>query len=212
MNKQSFCGSTLLLALCGVAPACTSPVTEDPDDSQPLGDGSEAAVGPVHNTPSVPVVIDGVRYAPQDIHQFDGRPLYMIVDLADPDVLVAFTKQSDFQAAVDANRPRNSSVASPSATGQYVDYFSSDECTGDKLTVYSAWGINDLRGVGRGCTIWGCAGDWNDVISSVWVNGNQTLYTEIQYGGGTIWVGGWGCLNLSPYGFDNVSSSLNVWW
>jgi len=202
----------LALVLCGVAPACTS-LASDPDDAASQEDGSEAAaVGAVHNTPTVPVVIDGVRYAPEDIHRFDGRALYTIVDLAEPDVLVGFTKQSEFRAAVDAKKAALRSSAPPQfVAGQYADYFSGDDCTADKLTVYSGWGINDVRAVGRGCGLFGCAGVWDDVISSLWINGGQTLYTDVQYGGGSIWVGGWGCLNLSPYGFDNVASSLNVW-
>ena len=213
MNKDSLYQSILVLALCGVAPACTSPVTLDTDDAQPLADGSgEATLDAVHKTPSVPVVIDGARYAPEDIHRFDGRPLYMIVDLAEPDVLVGFTKQGDFRDAVDAKKAaRDSSVTSQFAAGQYADYFSNDECTGDKLTVNAGWGVNDLRAVARGCGLFGCAGDWNDAISSLWINGSQTLYAAIQYGGGSLWVGGWGCVNMSTYGFDNIGSSLNVW-
>lgn len=213
MNKASFYQSILVLTLCGIAPACTSPVAPDADDAQPLEDGSgEAALGAVHKTPSVPVVIDGARYAPEDIHRFDGRPLYMIVDLAEPDVLVGFTKQSDFRTAVDAKKvARDSSVPSQFGPGQSTDYYSSDECTGDKLTVNSGWGVNDLRAVPRGCSLFGCAGDWNDVISSLWVNGSQTLYADSQYGGGWLWVGGWGCVNMSTYGFDNIGSSLNEW-
>lgn len=210
MNKHSFYQSIVALALCGVAPACTSPVASDADDTQPPGDGSgETTLGAVHKTPSVPVMIDGARYAPEDIHQFDGRPLYMIVDLTEPDLLVGFTKQSDFRTAVNAKKA--ASGISQFGPGQYTSYYSSDECTGDGLTVNSGWGVNDLRAVPRGCGLFGCAGDWNDVISSLWVNGSQTLNTDIQYGGGWLWVGGWGCVNMSTYGFDNIGSSLNVW-
>jgi hypothetical protein len=211
MRKVSLCNSILVLALGGITQACASPV--DGDDGQPLEDeAAEAAAAIVHNTPKVPVVIDGVQYAPEDIHRFDGRALYMIVDVAQPDVLLAFTRQSDFRAAVDERKAAaKGGDTSQFVPGQYADYFSGDDCTGDKLTIYSGWGVNDLRAVGRGCFLGWCPGDWNDVISSLWINGSQTLYSDIQYGGATIWVGGWGCLNLSPHGFDNIASSLNVW-
>lgn len=207
MDKSSLYRSIFALALCGAAPACTSPVT-DSDNAQPPGD----AVGAVHQTPKVPVMIDGIRYAAEDIHQFDGRPLYMFVDLAQPDLLVGYTKRSDFQAAADAAKAaRGSSTSSQFAPGEYADYFSGDECTGDKLTVYAGWGVNDLRAVSRGCSIFGCAGDWNDVISSVWVNGYETLYSDIYYSGSSFSAWGTGCFNMSTYSFDNIGSSLNVW-
>jgi hypothetical protein len=227
-NKGFLFQSTLALALCVIASACALPGAPNEEDDLPEldqsgaqlaeepapmseGDWGDAASGLVHETPKVPVVIDGVRYAPEDIHLFDGRPLYMIVDLTDPGVLVGFTKQSDFQVAVDAKKAALDSIT-PQAAGQYTDYFSDDECRGDRLTVYSAWGINYLGGVARGCGIFGCAGYWNDVISSLWVNGSQHIYTDAGYSGNWLWVGGWGCVNMSTYGFDNLASSLNVWW
>ena len=225
----------ILFVLLGV-PACTSPdgldqadhrsalqhgdLDEVEDGAQlarkavqaPGDDPDHTAPGLVHKTPKVPVVIDGVRYEPEDIHRFDGRPLYMIVDLAEPDVLTGFTKQRDFRAAADAKKGElDASITSQFAAGQYADYFSSDECTGDKLTVHSGWAINDLRAVQRGCVLWWCAGDWNDAISSVWINGSQTMNSDIHYGGDWFYIVGWGCLNASPYGFDNIASSLNVW-
>jgi len=238
MNKESLCKLLLTLTFCGIAPACTSPGTLDADDAlaesdrgslsapsnggaqltqnaaQTRGEGlGDATSGLVHKTPKVPVVIDGVQYAPEGIHRFDGRPLYMLVDLAEPDVLVGFTKQSDFRAAVNVKQAtRSSSITSQFVAGQSTDYYSNDDCTGDKLTVNSGWGINDLRAVRRGCNIFGsCVGDWNHVISSFWVNGSQTLNTDFQYGGGWFWVSGWGCVNLAPYGWWRIASSLNVW-
>jgi hypothetical protein len=207
MYKESLCNSILVLALGGITQACTSPGA---GDGLPSEDDAADPAGIVHNTPKVPVVVDGVQYSPEDIHRFDGQPLHMIVDVAEPDVLRAFTKQSDFRAAVDEKKAAAKSDPAQFTQGQYADYFSGDDCTGDKLTIYSGWGVNDLRAVGRGC-FFTCAGDWNDVISSLWINGSQNLYADMSYGGGTIWVGGWGCLNLSPYGFDNIGSSLNVW-
>jgi hypothetical protein len=212
MNKISFYQSSLVLALCSIVPACTSPAVDADDTQLPADDSAEAAPGAMHKTPSVPVMIDGAQYAPEDIHRFDGRPLYMMVDLAQPDLLVGFTKQSDFHTAVAAKKAaKDSSIPSQFGPGQYTNYYSSDECTGDVLTINSGLGVNDLRAVPRGCGLFGCAGDWNDVISSLWVNGSQTLNADNLYGGGWLWVGGWGCLNMSTYGFDNIGSSLNVW-
>src|SRR4051794_15619198 len=50
----------------------------------------------VHQTPKLPIVIDGVRYAPEEIHRFDGRPLFMRSS-RDGKTLIAYTHVSAFQ-------------------------------------------------------------------------------------------------------------------
>src|SRR5689334_18224212 len=99
MNKKSFYTSIMVLALCGSVPACIfggDADLSDPDGGGLSGPGNgsaqltkkaaptrgeglvDAAPDLMHKTTKVPVVIDGVRYAPEDIHRFDGRPLYMM--------------------------------------------------------------------------------------------------------------------------------------
>lgn len=166
----------------------------------------------VHTTPRVPVVIDGVRYAPADIHKFDGRALYLMVDLKRPNELIGYTQERDFKAAADAKKAAYKEDVAPASAGQYAIYYSDDEWRGDSLHINSGWGVNNLVAVARGCGIFGCAGNWNDVISSVWINGHQYLYRDANFGGGYFWAIGYGGFNLSTYGFDNVGSSLNVWY
>jgi hypothetical protein len=177
----------------------------------PLGSG-EPERGIVHAEPKVPVIVDGVRYAPKDIHRFDGRELYFVLDLTQPDVLLAFTSEAEFRAVVATRTAAYRSRAVPASAGQYAVFHSADELRGDWLQVNSGSGYNDLRAVARGCGIFGCAGDWNDVISSVEIHGYQYLYRDPNYGGGYFWASGDGWFNLSTYGFDNVGSSVNVWW
>jgi hypothetical protein len=165
-----------------------------------------------HGTPKVPVVIDGVRYQPEQIHNFDGRALYLMVDVAKPDELVGFTKEADFKAAAEVKTNAYKQRNGVKSAGQYAVYYSEDELRGDWLHVDSGWGVNDLRAVRRGCGIFGCAGDWNDVISSFEIHGYQYLYGDPGYGGGYLWAIGDGWFNMSTYGFDNMGSSLNVWY
>jgi hypothetical protein len=165
-----------------------------------------------HATPKVPVVIDGVRYEPEQIHKFDGRPLYLMVDLAKPNELVGFTEETAFTAASEAKIKAYEQQIGTSWYGDYAVIYSGDELRDNWERVNSGWGVNDLRAVARGCGIFGCDGDWNDVISSVEVHGHIHLYPNPQYTGGYLGVYGNGWLNLSPYGYDNIVSSLNVWF
>jgi hypothetical protein len=159
--------------------------------------------------PKVPLVIDGQRMQPTEINRFDGQPLYLIVDQRNPDVLVGYTDEAKAKAAIAGQRP----AVAPTSSGQSVVIYSSDEGRDDAQTIWSGWGINNLSAAARGCGLFGCAGDWNDVISSALMNGTATFYTDPNYGGGWLyaWGGNWR-FNMSTYGFDNVVSSLNAWW
>ncbi|MDQ1643891.1 MAG: hypothetical protein QOJ50_75 [Cryptosporangiaceae bacterium] len=176
---------------------------------------SPASAAPAHairyRTPTVPVVVDGVRYPASGIHRFDGRQLFFVIDTGKASQLVAYTKHSDFAAAVAAKEARIHAQLHPRLAGQYAIYYTNDDWSGDSLQVNSGSAISDLRGALR-CNIFHCWGDFNDDISSLQVNGSQILYTEPNFGGGQIWVGGAGGINLSPYGLDNVASSVNVLW
>ena len=47
----------------------------------------------IHKAPRAAFVVDGVRYAPEQISKFNGRPLYFIVDLAKPDQMIGLHQQ-----------------------------------------------------------------------------------------------------------------------
>jgi hypothetical protein len=180
----------------GVAAAPTSAATSAPVHARPV--------------PTVPLLIDGVRLAPKEISRFDGKPLYLFVDQRTPDLLVGFTNESQAKAEL----THRSAAARPMVAGQSITIYSGDEGRDDAQTIQSGWSVNNLAGVARGCGLFGCAGDWNDVISSALMNGNATFYADPNFGGGwlSMW-GGWNWrFNMSTYGFDNITSSINVWW
>lgn len=154
----------------------------------------------------------GIHYRAADFRALAHKPSFVMVELRNPDDVVAFATKADFDRAVAAAQTRVNEQAGTQSAGQYAVIYSDDELRGDSLRIESGWGINDLRGVARGCGLFGCAGNWNDVISSVFVNGSVTLYTDPNYTGGWFWMGGYGWFNMSTYGFDNTFSSMNVWW
>lgn len=175
-----------------------------------LGIGS-APTQALAKTQQAPQGDKGVHYTPEAFRKLATKPQFVLVDLRNPNDVTAFASKPDFDKAVaDAEASLAAGIGVASA-GQWLDIYSDDEFRGDSRRIESAWSINDLHGVFR-CYWWGCVGDWNDVISSVWVNGSATLYTEPGGGGGWFWIGGYGGVNMSTYGLDNVISSLDVWW
>ncbi len=165
----------------------------------------------VHKAPVAPFVVDGVRYAPEQISKFDGRPLYFVVDMAKPLEMVGYTNKSDFDAAVTLANQKAGGIGTQQA-GQYVTLYAGDEMTGDWMNVNSPYGINYLAGVNRGCGLFGCAGNWDNVASSIFINGRVSVYDDIEYRGSWLYLAGYGWGNLSWWGFDNITSSINVWW
>jgi hypothetical protein len=170
-----------------------------------------APTGGVHKAPQSPFIVDGVRYQPQQISKFDGRALYFVVDLAKPHEMVGFTDKRDFDTAVAASKALGSG-ASVQQAGQYATLYANDELTGDSMSLNSPYGINYLAGVNRGCGLFGCAGNWDNVASSIYINGRVSIYDDIEYRGSWLYLAGTGWGNLSWWGFDNITSSMNVWW
>ncbi|MEU4746540.1 hypothetical protein AB0G02_39625, partial [Actinosynnema sp. NPDC023658] len=173
--------------------------------------GANAPAGRVHArpVPRVPLLIDGVRLAPEQISRFDGKPLYLFADQRTPDLLVGYTDESRAKSEV----ARREAAVTPLSAGQSVVVYSGDEGHDDSQAIQSGWSVNNLVAVARGCGVFGCAGNWNDVISSALMNGNANFYADPNFGGGWLnaWGGNWR-FNMSTYGFDNIVSSVNVWW
>lgn len=165
----------------------------------------------IHQAPRASFVVDGVRYAPAQISKFNGRPLYFIVDLSKPEEMTGYTNKTDFDAMVAGRKAAAGGIGIQQA-GQYASLFSGDEMTGDRFDLYSPYSVNYLAGINRGCGLFGCAGNWDNVASSIFVNGRVSVYDDIEYRGSWLYFQGYGYANLSWYGFDNITSSINVWW
>ena len=202
--------SLVVLAVLGVFTAASAALAAP--HSTPVAEKPAPATAHTRQAPRYPFVIDGVRYTPDQISRFDGLDLYFTVDLAQPKRLVGYTKKTDFDAAVARLRESANGTVTTQSAGQYIQLYAGDELTGDRLDVNSPWGINYLAGINRGCGLFGCAGTWDNVASSIYVNGRVTVNDGIEYTGSWLYFSGVGWANLSWYGFDNITSSLNVWW
>jgi hypothetical protein len=184
---------------------------------------SPAAAAIVHRTPRVPIVVDGVRYAPQQIHRFDGRPLYMRI-AGDGKRLIAYTKAADYRAdlrrlGVKLDGP---ATARASQAGHSLKFCTGANLDGTCHTLGSGMGIANFAAI-SGCDAleYDC---WNFVnnISSIQSKGQYSLLfdaPDFNRGG----MPGWYNANiltvppnitttLSLFGFDNRAESAFMFW
>jgi hypothetical protein len=175
----------------------------------------------VHPIPKMPIMVDGVRYAPEEISQFNGRVLRYVLDkrTQSEGVMVAFTTLDGLMAYLKDQwgwQPSGTTVSAQSAVGtgimqpmsdSYWTVFYADAYyAGSTLITAPNATIADLGAVSPG---------WNDRISSVQVATGvawATLYADTNYYGDQLWMQrgtewGW----LANNGWDNRASSLKVW-
>lgn len=149
--------------------------------------------------PRVPVVVDGVRYAPEEMSGFQGQRLFYV---ADPEAIEqgfvwAFTTVAgaDEHLAREAAEPRLEKTC-PIARFNKVAYGTGT----DWLIMYC------------GQTTSYVGSNWNNTISYVEGGGSYTiLYSIDSFGGDTFTVAGGATVqDLHPYGFNNRTSSIKV--
>jgi hypothetical protein len=105
-----------------------------------------------------------------------------------------------------AGLPSTTEVPSPSGLAQF---FTDDQFRGDWLWLSSWHAWPDLTEVGRGFLH---VNDWNDVISSLKIDGATVeLFTDINFGGPSILVRNAAIPNLSDIGWNDRVSSIKNW-
>jgi hypothetical protein len=199
---------------------------------------SAAAAGPaaaeervarslVHQVPKLPLVVDGVRYAPKQIHRFDGQPLYMrLTD--DGKKLIAFTKISDYRRdlhKLGLGLPMDPGPAKANArasgSGHWLDVCTGPSLTGDCKTIDSGKGIANFGSV-NGCDWFGHCWNFVNTISSVETYGQYALLFDAPdfnrggmsgfYNSNILTVAPNTVLSLSYAGFDNKTESAFMFW
>jgi hypothetical protein len=160
---------------------------------------AEAEAAIVHEVPQVPVIIDGVRYKPEQIHLFDGKQLGFTV--GKDGQLYAFTSQAVLEKFMDNN-----------GTAEKLRLDSPDSVFYENINYewqsYVLW-------VPPGVSLYSL-GPMNNMISSMKINiladNGCTLFDYpnllgdyFAVNGGTNWP------NLGWYGWNDRASSLVVW-
>lgn len=176
----------------------------------------EKPTGNQHQVPEIPVVIDGVKRPAEAVREYNGRPLYFVVDeqAQREGVLYTFTSKEKFEAHITTH-----SLAQANLSDGTIGLFHQNYNDYDTYFIEGPWYANcvlplpvgssivTLKGLNR------CGnGDWNDDISSVQATpngGGSYLYTDAYYSGSVLYVApGRDIPELRPYGFHNNVSSL----
>jgi len=167
----------------------------------------------VHPVPKLPVVVDGVRYAPEDISRFNGVVLRYVLDEQGKSegVIYAFTTVEGLTTYLKDRwgwQPASAgaAVVQPASDSYWTVFYDDPLYAGSTLSAAPGALIPILGNISPG---------WNDRISSVKVTTGAawaTLYADINYGGDQLWMQrGTEWLWLVQNGWDNRASSIKVW-
>jgi hypothetical protein len=182
--------------------------------------GPASAAKPiVHQTPKVPLVVDGKRMAPQQIHRFDGRPLYMRAS-ADGKKLIATTSLAKYKAALKAQGvtlpepgAKAPAKARSSAGGHWGRIWTDNFLRGHQYTVNSGFGVANMNAI-SGCNWFTCWGFENSVSSVDTYGRGIVLYAESNFNPyyGSIYFGPYIQADLQVYGWNDRTSSVFTDW
>jgi hypothetical protein len=192
MKKASFFALAGLLAITASASAA-EPIRGDRAPRAQAGEGRVV--------PKMPVVLDGVQYAPEELFRFKRQQLTFVVDreALDGGFVWAYTTLAGVDehiARVESERDQPLAKTCPIARFNKVAYGTGT----DWLVMYC------------GQTTTYVGSNWNNTISYVEGGGSYTvLYSVDNFGGDRfIVVGGDVVPDLHPYGFNNRTSSIKV--
>jgi hypothetical protein len=183
----------------------------------------------VHQTPTLPIVIDGVRYAPEQIHRFDGRPLY-IRSAPDGKSLIAYSHVKAFQRFLHRRGLRlptpvdvSPTTARPARAGDYVKVCTEDWGQGYCKQIDSGFGVAAMAALDLCIPFTPCV-HFNNNVTSVEAHGVGALLYDIvgfNFAGGSnydsnpndvYYVPANTMRSLVGTGFDNRTSSMYAFW
>jgi len=180
--------------------------------------GPAAAAEPiVHETPKVPIVVDGKKLAPKQIHRYDDRALYTRMS-ADGKRLIATTKLSKFKAflrkqGVTMPAPGSEPTARSSRAGHWTQICVDNWLRGHCYNVASGTGVANMAAISG--SNWFTSWNFENSVSSVQNYEIAALLYDLPNfnpAGGTHWVGYGLQQDLSVFGFNDRLSSVVSFW
>ena len=181
--------------------------------------GPASAKPIVQQTPKVPIVVDGKRMAPQQIHRFDGKPLYLRVS-ADGKKLIGTTSLAKYKAVLKSKGvtlPRAGSKAPAkarsSASGHWARIWTDNFLRGNSYTINSGLGVANMNAI-SGCGWFNCWFFENSVSSVDTYGRGVVLYDLPNFNGyyGTLYLGANIQADLQVYGWNDRTSSVFSDW
>jgi len=163
----------------------------------------EAAI--IHDVPPCPVIINGIKYEPEQIHLFDGQRLRFTVD--NKNTLYAFTTEEGIDEFHQKQRELLSKEINPDVSPMnagYSFFYEDMDFGGRCLAVPSGYPEGYLPELGV----------MDDTISSFWLDSGiykACLYEDPYYYGDVFErVGGTKISWLWVFGWNDKASSLKV--
>jgi hypothetical protein len=186
-----------------------------------LAAGPASAKPIVHQTPKVPLVVDGKKMAPEQIHRFDGKPLYTRVS-ADGKTLIATTSLAKYKAVLKSKgvtlpRPGakapSSKKARTSGAGHWARIWTDNFLRGNQYTVSSGLGVANMNAI-SGCNWFNCWFFENSVSSVDTYGKGAMLYDLPNFNPyyGSLYIGPNIQADLQLYGFNDRTSSVFTDW
>jgi hypothetical protein len=181
--------------------------------------GPASAKPIVHQTPKVPVVVDGKRMAPEQIHRFDGKPLYTRVS-ADGKTLIGTTSLPRYKAflktkGVTLPRPgaKAPAKARSSVNGHWARIWTDNFLRGSSYTINSGLGVANMNAI-SGCSWFSCYFFENSVSSMDTYWRGAVLFDLPNFNTyyGSLYIGPNIQADLQVYGWNDRTSSVFTDW
>lgn len=172
---------------------------------QPAQDEQSESIHPV---PHVPIIVDGVEMAPEEITKFNGQELYYLVD-NESDVLHIFTTLEGITKQAEQTSVKNNETSSNEQMMSCYDL--SAFYQGTYLSGGGPWFVQSGS---PGASFTGAYAFLNNNIESAQTttcNVYTKLYDNTNFTGSQLWLACCGTTNnLGIYGWNNRAGSIKV--
>lgn len=183
--------------------------------------GPASAAKPiVHATPQVPIVVDGKKLKPKQIHRYDGRALYTRMS-ADGKRLIATTSLPKFKAFLAKkgltmpapNAKPKKPKARSSYNGHWARIFIDNFLRGHNYTVGSGFGVANMAAISG--SNWFTSWQFENSVSSIETYGTSALLYDLpnfNSAWGTHYVPPGQQRDLAVFGWNDRLSSVFSYW
>lgn len=163
----------------------------------------------IHPIPLVPIIVDGVRMAPEEIKKFNGQELYYLVndESKAQEVVFIFTTLEGIETAAALTAGNDGLEGGMYTCVTPTDVWKDVDFQGDHLYL----GISPTYGTGSG-SFGGTSWDNNvESVHTTTCNLYTKFYDTTYYSGSQLWLASNGWTSwLVPYGWDNRAGSWKI--
>jgi hypothetical protein len=210
-----------LATILNLFSACTQ--DDGPKPIAPIAPLASEDTELIHKVPDVPVILDGAPASPDIVLQYNGKPLYYVVDeksmqegviriFTDEQKASAYRQQAEIESALGDKGSRTAATEGFTAKiyiyeeSNYSGYSNSFALGNTDLYNLSTYNF-DCNWLGNNCH------NMNNKISSIKCSSMPkhwtVLFSATEYQGSKLWIApGANRAYLSWYGFNDITSSI----